>query len=75
MGDIADFMLEQDDYDGDNLQQDESEDGLNAPARKACQYCGQGSFLWKMTETGWRLYDPATGKVHSCRKGGTHDNG
>ena len=54
MGDMADYINEQDCY------ADEFDDGVE------CKYCGNGPFYWESTATGWRLHTE-TGRLHTCK--------
>lgn len=56
MGDMADYLSEQEEYD------DEYADEV------ACKYCGERGLQWKKALTGWRLFYYDTDDIHTCNK-------
>jgi len=57
MGDMADYINDQGDYD-EPYDQDKN-------AR--CKYCRKSNFSWEKTMLGWRLFTKI-GKLHECNK-------
>lgn len=70
MGDGADdlnSLYEWDDgYDPD-YDEPEMDFGGVRKRLKTCKYCGVEGFIWRETDKGWRLADPATGQIHTCK--------
>jgi len=71
MGDMADFLLESADWDGDGL---EWEDIPRGPQPKRCIYCGEAPLYWcEMWPYHWRL-KRSDGTLHACNRNTSVNN-
>jgi len=84
MSDMADFLLESADWDGDGLEWEEYEDipyvfGCTSdiprgPQPKRCRYCGEAPLYWcEMWPHHWRL-KRSDGTLHACNRNTSVNN-